>query len=131
MGIVEAVVAEHKAAQDEAAWPADQMRRRKIVEAGGTVVADGHAQSEDIILIRWATENNCLVGIGRGTPWGNPFVIPDDGDRDKVCDSYEVYFGLKLSLHDRVAGLKGKVLSCWCYPERCHGDYLVHCTKEV
>jgi len=20
--------------------------------------------------------------------------------------------------------IKGKVLGCWCYPERCHGNYL-------
>lgn len=131
MGIVEAVVADHTTAQDEADWPEDQLRRRRVVEAGGTVVANQHTQSDDSILIKWATENECLVGIGRGTPWGNPFVIPEDGERDTVCDSYEVYFGLKFSLHDRVVGLKGKVLACWCYPERCHGDYLVTCSKEV
>jgi len=124
-GIVEAVVAEYEATKDEVAWPVDQMRRRRIVEAGGAVVANQHSNSEDQILIRWASENGCLVNITRGTAWGNPFVIPDDGDRDTVCDSFEVYFGLKVSLHDRVAGLRGKVLACWCYPQRCHGDYLI------
>ena len=28
------------------------------------------------------------VYIGRGSPWGNPFVIGKDGDRDTVCDKY-------------------------------------------
>jgi hypothetical protein len=128
--LVEQVVAEYKSKQDEQAWPADQMRRRRIVEAGGTVVANQHVNSPDAILIRWASENGCLVNINRGTPWGNPFVLPDDGDRDTVCDSFEIYFGRKFSLHDRVVGLKGKVLACWCYPERCHGDFLVSRTQE-
>lgn len=27
--------------------------------------------------------------IGRGSVYGNPFVIGKDGDRDQVCDKFE------------------------------------------
>jgi hypothetical protein len=30
-----------------------------------------------------------VVYVGRGTPWGNPFVMGRDGDRDEVCDRFE------------------------------------------
>ena len=123
--LVEAVVAEHKHKQDELAWPDDQMRRRLIVEAGGTVVANRKADSGDQVLLQWAAENDRLVNIDRSSAFGNPYVLGEDGDRDTVCDSFEIYFGRKYSLHDRVLGLKGKVLGCWCYPQRCHGDHLV------
>ena len=53
-------------------------------------------------------------------PWHE---MPDDGDRDMVCDSYEIFFPRKFSLHDRIDELRGKVLGCWCYPQKCHGDY--------
>ena len=123
--IVEAVVAEHKQKQDEIAWPEDQMRRRRVVEAGGTVVANRKTDSGDEVLLKWAAENDSLVSIDRSSAFGNPYVLGEDGDRDTVCDSFEIYFGRKYSLHDRVMGLKGKVLACWCYPQRCHGDHLI------
>jgi hypothetical protein len=112
------------------AWPPDQMKRKEIVEAGGTVVANMHKDA-DSQLIKWATEQNRLVRIDRKSEWGNPFEIPADGDRDTVCDSYEIFFPRKFSLHNKVALLKGKVLACWCYPNRCHGDFLVSAVKQV
>ena len=34
------------------------------------------------------------VYIGRGSKWGNPFVMRDksDHERDRVCDAYEAWF---------------------------------------
>lgn len=65
------------------------------------------------------------VYIGRGSKWGNPFVIGRDGDRDEVIAKYEQYLlnndGLWSSLYE----LKGKVLGCWCSPAHCHGHLLV------
>lgn len=105
-------------------WTEDQLNRRATVEAGGTVVANLH-QDTDRALLAWARSSNRFERIDRNSDWGNPFELGIDGDRDTVCDSYEIYFGRKYSLHDRVMGLKGKVLACWCYPQRCHGDHLV------
>lgn len=68
------------------------------------------------------------VYIGRGTRWGNPFVIGKHGDRNAVCDHYKRY--LKDQVRDGVvtveqlAALHGKDLVCFCAPLRCHGDTL-------
>ena len=105
-------------------WTEDELDRRAVVEAGGSVVANLH-QDTDRALLAWARSSNCFERIDRNTDWGNPFELGPDGDRDTVCDSYEIYLGRKYSLHDRVMGLKGKVLACWCYPQRCHGDHLI------
>ena len=61
------------------------------------------------------------VYIGRGSPWGNPFVIGKDGTRDEVCDRFarEVLPTLDL------APLIGKDLVCFCAPARCHGDAIL------
>lgn len=63
--------------------------------------------------------------IGRGSRWGNPFVIGRDGTRDEVIAKYEAWFetsGLDAFLHE----IKGRNLVCWCAPLRCHGDFLLH-----
>lgn len=61
------------------------------------------------------------VYIGRGSPWGNPFVIGRDGDRDTVCDRFENEILPTLDLEP----LEGKDLVCWCKPARCHGDAIL------
>jgi hypothetical protein len=66
------------------------------------------------------------VYIGRGTSWGNPFVIGKDGDRDSVCDKYEQYVLSNPELVRRIkTELRGKDLVCFCKPKRCHGDFLL------
>lgn len=69
------------------------------------------------------------VYIGRGSPWGNPFVIGQHGDRDEVCDKFEQFSLPALDL----APLRGKDLVCWCKPARCHGDSILRAltTKDT
>lgn len=62
--------------------------------------------------------------VGRGSIWGNPFVIGKDGDRDEVIDKYERYLDESPHLLDRLHELRGKTLCCFCAPKRCHGDVL-------
>lgn len=68
------------------------------------------------------------IYIGRGSPWGNPFVIGEHGTRDEVCDKFkrhlweEIKAG-RVKLQD-LADLKGKDLVCFCAPVRCHGHDL-------
>lgn len=68
------------------------------------------------------------VYIGRGSMWGNPFVMGRDGDRDSVCEQYsnflkqEILSG-RITL-EQLAPLHGKDLVCFCAPLRCHGDTL-------
>ena len=68
------------------------------------------------------------VYIGRGSKWGNPFVIGKHGDRDAVCEQHKQYLwnqvqSGEISLEE-LAALKGKDLVCFCVPARCHGHTL-------
>lgn len=58
------------------------------------------------------------VYIGRGSPYGNPFVIGEHGTRDEVCDRFRDEILPTLD----VSALIGKDLVCFCKPKRCHGD---------
>ena len=71
------------------------------------------------------------VYIGRGSPYGNPFVIGKDGDRDAVCDKYETMLRNSPALLRLVKReLKGKDVVCFCAPKRCHGDALLRIANE-
>lgn len=105
-------------------WRQDERDRQAQVNDGITVVANA---ASDKNLICWAERQGIAVRIDRGTRYGNPFILDEDGDRDEVCDAYERhYITRKPSITDRIdAGeLTGKVLVCHCYPQRCHGDCL-------
>lgn len=69
------------------------------------------------------------VYIGRGTMWGNPFVMGRDGDRDSVCEQHAVRLRHQVLTGEvskqQLAALHGKDLVCFCAPLRCHGDTLV------
>lgn len=109
-------------------WTEDEKQRKAEVESGMTVLAN---QERDKNLLQWAEKNKCLVRIDRGSKWGNPFLIGDDGDRDEVCEKFEkFYFPNKNKLLQQIGKLKGKVLSCHCYPERCHGLTLISELKK-
>lgn len=67
------------------------------------------------------------VYIGRGSPYGNPFVIGRDGTRQEVVNKYAVYLVNNPELFAKVrTELKGKDLVCFCAPELCHGNVLEH-----
>ena len=56
--------------------------------------------------------------------------MPGDGDRDAVCDAYEKhYIKNKPSILKTLDSLRGKVLICHCYPERCHGLTILEAMK--
>src|SRR5262245_44186671 len=65
------------------------------------------------------------VYIGRGTKWGNPFVIGKDGDRPTVIAKYKRALWQNKALLAEVAELRGKKLLCFCAPQACHGHVLV------
>jgi ParB-like chromosome segregation protein Spo0J len=112
-------------------WRQDERDRQVEVENGFTVVANAAADKN---LICWAESKGLAVRIDRGTRYGNPFVLDEDGDRDDVCIAYERYYlPHKPSIRDRIdAGeLTGKVLVCHCYPARCHGDCLASEANSV
>lgn len=73
------------------------------------------------------------IYIGRGSPYGNPYVIGKDGDRDEVCDKYQKDFNERIQKDpefvELVNLLEGKRLGCFCKQKtrevRCHGDTFV------
>lgn len=67
------------------------------------------------------TAPESAVYIGRGSPYGNPFVIGKHGSRDDVCDRFEADILPALD----VSALRGKDLVCFCAPSRCHGDAIL------
>ncbi len=64
------------------------------------------------------------VYIGRGSKWGNPFVIGRDGTREEVVAKYRDWI-IHSDLALDVIELKGKDLVCYCAPKSCHGDVLI------
>lgn len=68
--------------------------------------------------------------IGRGSYWGNPYSMYEDGeDREEVIRKYKYDFDFeKFPNKDKkeVYKLAGKRLGCFCKPEACHGDVLAN-----
>ena len=69
--------------------------------------------------------------IGRGSKWGNKFVIGKDGDREEVIRKYREWIMNERELLSSLHELKGKVLGCFCKPKACHGDVLVELVNEL
>jgi hypothetical protein len=101
--------------------PLEDLELINRMKIGETVVLN---MNTNFHAMKWAKDNNRFQQIDRWSDWGNPFLIGGDGNRDTVCESFEVYFNLKLELNEKVKQLKGKALGCHCYPLRCHGDHL-------
>lgn len=67
-------------------------------------------------------------GKGKFSVWGNPYRLPDESKRAQVLADYRRWLWWRLEhepgLLERVAGLAGKRLGCFCAPRACHGDVL-------
>ncbi len=74
------------------------------------------------------------VYVGRPTRWGNPFILDnvnDDVKRDCVIAQYETYLiGQPTLVADVRRTLRGKHLSCWCFPKPCHADVLLRIANQ-
>jgi hypothetical protein len=81
-----------------------------------------------LINLRNSRQEKAVL-IDRRTPFGNPFKMETEADRDKVCDLHEEWFKDKIkkdaSFRREVEALRGKTLACWCTPKRCHGDTII------
>ncbi len=70
------------------------------------------------------------VYIGRGSKWGNPFVIDKDGTREEVIMKYRAMLMTRPDLLAALPELRGKILGCWCAPKECHGDVLAELANQ-
>lgn len=113
-----------------ATWNDDERDLLKRLRSGETIVVTLRGPHNN--LIAWADAAGLYMRIDRRSPWGNPFELPSDGDRDTVIRNYEQhYLPFKPSLLDQLPDLKGKALGCWCAPEPCHGDILKSAADEL
>lgn len=66
--------------------------------------------------------------IGRGSYWGNPYSMYEEGDeREEVIRKYKYDFDFEKFPNkekSEVFKLAGKRLGCFCKPQACHGDVL-------
>ncbi len=78
-------------------------------------------KQEDHVYIGRAVR---YVSGARQSKWANPFSKSKYG-RDGCIDHYADYIQTRPDLLDQLEELRGKVLGCWCKPDRCHGDVLM------
>ena len=64
---------------------------------------------------------NTAKYIGRGSPYGNPYVIGKDGTREDVIRKFEEDILPSLGIEP----LRGYDLVCFCAPQACHGDSIL------
>lgn len=109
-----------------ATWTQYERNLLEQHRAGRTVVVSMRDHKN---LWRWAEAAGVAVRVDRKSPWGNPFLLGDDGPRADVIRLYaEAYWPHKKLLRQQVGTLRGKILGCWCHPQPCHGD---HIAKEA
>jgi Domain of unknown function (DUF4326) len=109
-------------------WTADQRTRKEDAEKGLCVVANKRL---DDTLLAWAAAGDRLIEADRSGPWGNPFIMGEDGDRAEVIAKFKTYYWPhKTKLQSRLGELRGKVLACWCHPEPCHGHVIAEAVNN-
>ncbi|MBO0239055.1 DUF4326 domain-containing protein [Escherichia coli] len=74
--------------------------------------------------------------IGRGTLWGNPYAIGQDGDRDEVIRKFAYDFSRNFlrggdDFNEKLKLLRGHTLGCHCKPYACHGDVLAEYLNKL
>lgn len=65
-----------------------------------------------------------FVWCASGSRWVNPYRNRKDMTRDEKCYAYLWYLLSRPDLCARIPELRGKVLGCFCFPLRCHCEYL-------
>jgi hypothetical protein len=60
--------------------------------------------------------------VDRTTPYGNPFKMYSESEREKVCNEFEAWAPSLPKFDQYLRELQGKNLVCHCAPKRCHAD---------
>jgi hypothetical protein len=69
-------------------------------------------------------KDNYDIYIGRGSVYGNPFIIGIDGTRKECIEKYKYFLINNKNLMKEILKLEGKILGCYCKPKACHGDII-------
>jgi len=79
------------------------------------------------------------VYIGRGSKWGCPYTIIKDrptlakevvSTKEEALAKYKEYITSTPELMNSLDELYGKVLGCFCAPEKCHGEVLLELISQ-
>lgn len=74
------------------------------------------------------------IYIGRGSKWGCPFTTIKNrptlakeivDSKEEALAKYKEYVLASPELMEALDELEGKILGCFCKPEKCHGDILL------
>lgn len=70
------------------------------------------------------------VYIGRPSLLGNPYPISKTTSREEAVRKYEEYFKKEMLENRQFRAYVDSLacapaLTCWCAPEKCHGDIIV------
>jgi hypothetical protein len=65
--------------------------------------------------------------VAKPSRWGNPYTIPEDGDRPTVVEKYRLWIQSQPDMIERARReLRGWNLACYCMlDELCHADILL------
>lgn len=94
----------------------------------------------------WRIPDNCVY-VGRGSKWGNPFVVGKDGTVGECIRKYidymlpythqppnnglDNFFISEANIEEIKIELRGKNLCCWCGLDKpCHADWLLKIANE-
>lgn len=68
------------------------------------------------------------AGRGEDGYFGNPIRLQSEAQRGSTLERYKEYFYNRLKtdpqFRERIHGLQGKTLGCFCKPNPCHGDII-------
>ena len=89
-------------------------------------------QWQDVNAVRHMVANiktgNYDVYVGRPGPWGNPFKISRNADRNQVIRQHQAWLNAQIRegkiTRETLAGLADAHLGCYCAPKACHGHTL-------
>lgn len=81
----------------------------------------------------WQAEGGVYIGRGfrgqKASMAANPFHIGRDGNREEVIVKYKSWFSMRIwgnpEFNETIEAMRGKMLVCWCAPEKCHGNVIV------
>ena len=76
-------------------------------------------------------KNPTMPSVGGEYPFGNPFKMTKEDEREAVVRKYAVWVCSHPKMVERIRKeLKGKVLACWCAPKMCHCNIIAQIANQ-
>ncbi len=101
------------------------VRKKNLNENGFTDFEDWVKCKDHVYIGR---NMNFYVKGAVGSKWRNPFKAKKY-TLEESLNLYENHIR-NSNLYDQLEELDGKILGCWCHPNKCHGDVLCKLLKQ-